>query len=133
MLYNNIESTVINNGNTGDYFKLERGVRQGCPLSAYLFILAIEVLANKIRFEKNIKGININNKTIKMSMLAYDLTLISTNVGSVENALKLLNKFSQCSGQNKSKKYRNLRITRTLPSWAVLDQNTHKNTWNTYN
>ncbi len=98
MLYNNIESTVINNGNTGDYFKLERGVRQGCPLSAYLFILAINVLANKIRFEKNIKGININNKTIKLSMLADDLTLILTNLGSVENALKLLNKFSQCSG-----------------------------------
>ncbi len=38
MLYNNIELTVINNGNTGDYFKLERGVRQGYPLSAYLFI-----------------------------------------------------------------------------------------------
>ncbi len=44
MLYNNIESTIINNGNTCDYFKLERGFRQGCPLSAYLFIL-------KIRFE----------------------------------------------------------------------------------
>ncbi len=43
MLYNNIESTVINNGDTGKYSKLERGVRQGCPLSAYLFILAIEI------------------------------------------------------------------------------------------
>ncbi len=43
ILYNNIESTVINNGNTGDYFLLERGVRQGCPLSAYFFILAIKV------------------------------------------------------------------------------------------
>ncbi len=31
MMYNNIESTVINNGNIGGYFKLERGVRQGCP------------------------------------------------------------------------------------------------------
>ncbi len=139
MLYNNIESTVINNGNTGYYLKLERGVRQGCPLSAYLFILAIEVLANKIRFEKNIKGININNKIIKLSILADDLTLILTNLVSFENALKLLNKFSQCSGlkintnKTKRKKYRNLRITRTLPSWAVLDQNIHRNTWNRYN
>ncbi len=81
MLYKNIESTVINNGNTGDYFRLERGVRQGCSLSAYLSILAIEVLANKIRFEKDIKGININNKTIKLSMLADELTLILTNLG----------------------------------------------------
>ncbi len=54
MMYNNIESTVINNGNTGGYFKLERGVRQDCSLSGYLFILAIEILTNKIRHEKNI-------------------------------------------------------------------------------
>ncbi len=38
MMCNNIESTLINNGNRGGYFKLERGVRQGYPLSAYLFI-----------------------------------------------------------------------------------------------
>ncbi len=31
-------------------------------------------------------------------MLADDLSIILTNLGSVENALKLLNKFSQCSG-----------------------------------
>ncbi len=36
-MYNNIEVTVINNGITSVYFKLERGVRQGCPLPPYLF------------------------------------------------------------------------------------------------
>ncbi len=74
-MYNNIESTVINKENTGGYFKLERGVRQGCPLSAYLLILATEILVNKIRYEKNIKGIKIDNKIIKSSMLADGLTL----------------------------------------------------------
>ncbi len=52
------------------FFNLERGVRQGCPLSAYLFILAIEILANKIRHEKDIKGIIIDKEEIKLSMLA---------------------------------------------------------------
>ncbi len=60
MMYNNIESTVSNNGQIGGYFKLERGVRQGCPFSAYLFILATEFLANKIRHEKNINEIKID-------------------------------------------------------------------------
>ncbi len=69
MMYNNIKSTVINNGSSGGYFKLERGVRQGCPLSAYLFIVTIEILANIIRYEKNIKGIKIDNKIIKLSMM----------------------------------------------------------------
>ncbi len=94
MMYNNIESTVINNGSTEGYFKLERGVRQGCPLSAYLFILTIENLANKIRYEKNIKGIEIDNKIIKLSMLADNLTLILQDLKSVENALKLLKNFN---------------------------------------
>ncbi len=90
MMYINIESTVIKNGSTGGYFKLERGVRQGCSLSAYLFILATEILANKMRYEKNIKGIKIDSKIIKLSMLADDLTLILKDLKSVENTLKLL-------------------------------------------
>ncbi len=97
-MYNNIESTVINNGSTAGYFKFERGVRQGCPLSAYLFILTIQILVKKMRYEKNIKGIKIDNKIIKLSILADDLTLILQNLKSVENALKLLKTFSLCSG-----------------------------------
>ncbi len=76
LMYNNMESAVVNNGFTGNYFKLERGVRQVCPLSAYLFILAIEVLANKSRNDHDIKGIKIDNKEIKISLLADDITLI---------------------------------------------------------
>ena len=34
--YNNIQSCVIKNGITSDYFTLERGVRQGDPLSPCL-------------------------------------------------------------------------------------------------
>ena len=69
-----IESIVINNGYTAPYFKIERGIRQGCPLSAYLFILAIELLALKIRSDNEIKGINVNNTEIKISQLADDAT-----------------------------------------------------------
>ncbi len=59
---------ILNNGNTGIYFKLQRGVRQGCPLSAYLFITTLEILPNKIQNDTNIKGIKLNNKEIKFSL-----------------------------------------------------------------
>ena len=41
----NIQSCVINNCLTTDYFALERGVRQGDHLSPYLLVFVVETLA----------------------------------------------------------------------------------------
>ena len=55
-LFNNAESRVIKNGkSTTGYFRLEIGTRQGDILSAYLLILALEVLLIQIRENNDIK------------------------------------------------------------------------------
>jgi len=56
------------------FFQLQRGVRQGCPLTPYLFILSAEILA--ARSNKNIQGISVNNSRIKISQYADDTALI---------------------------------------------------------
>ena len=74
--YCSIETCVLNNGWASSYFTPERGVRQGCPLSPYIFILCAEVLTNKIRENKDIKGITVRGNEIKISQYADDTNMI---------------------------------------------------------
>ena len=43
ILLGNQESCIISGGTTTKYMKLEKGTRQGDPISAYLFILILEI------------------------------------------------------------------------------------------
>ena len=45
-----------NGGNTIKYIRLEKGKKQGDPISAYLFILVLEIVFLSIKENKNIKG-----------------------------------------------------------------------------
>ena len=57
-----------------------------CPLSGMLFVIAIEVLAQKIRRSKMIKGIEIEyngSQEIKLSQYADDTTALLSDSESV--------------------------------------------------
>ena len=97
-MYKNVTSCVMNNGYTSEFFPIKRGIRQGCPLSALLFILSVEILALKIRSSNDIKGITINDTEIKLTQLADDTTLFLNDTSSLQNCLDLLDKFHLCSG-----------------------------------
>jgi hypothetical protein len=49
---------------------LKSRTRQGCPLSNYLFNIVVEVLSRAIRQQKEIKGIKIGKKEVKISLFA---------------------------------------------------------------
>ena len=99
LFYHNTESCILNNGWSSAFFKLGRGVRQGCPLSPYLFILCAEILAETIRKNENIKGITINEQEIKISQYADDTTLIlDGSTVSFTTSLQILDLFKEISG-----------------------------------
>ena len=49
VLYHNPTAKIKNNNFLSDEFRLARGVRQGCPLSALLFTIAVEIMSCRIR------------------------------------------------------------------------------------
>ena len=72
ILYADISSCVINDGFASPFFKLNRGVRQGCPLSGLLFVFGIDLLNLAILANHNIKGIKVGIEEVKITLYADD-------------------------------------------------------------
>ena len=88
-MYSNPGCKIVNNGYFSESFKLSRGVKQGCPLSAYLFIIANEMLAVKIRSNNNIKWSKIQGFKTKASLYANDSCFLSNpQFGSLHNLIE---------------------------------------------
>ena len=100
IVYTDIHSCVLNNGWLSAKIKLDRGVRQGCPLSPLLYCLVAETLGQAIRRDDSIRGIPIPgvNKQSKVSQYADDTTLILADNYSITQSFNLINIFERGSG-----------------------------------
>ena len=96
--YTNIESAALNNGFLTKWFRPTRGVRQGCPLSPYLFILSAEIMANKVHQEPGFNGIKILGNELKLSQYADDTNLFCADLASVEKILEIVENFGNMAG-----------------------------------
>ena len=80
-------------------FPLRSGIRQGCPLLPLLFNIILEVLATALREEKEIKGIQIGKKEIKLSLFADDMIPYTENPrDTIRKLLELITEFSKVVG-----------------------------------
>jgi exonuclease III len=98
VLYNNTTSCVLNNGHKTSSFNLKRGVHQGCPLSALLFIILVQVLQTMLSQRKDISGVTIDNHEIKILQMADDTTILTSDVEDIPKILQLLKDFQEISG-----------------------------------
>lgn len=102
---------TINNGWTSPYFCPQRATKQGCPLSAYLFVISLEPFAQKIRQNDRIKGFLVNGVMHKLVQYADDLVLFlkfdQETLNELEKELDALYEWSGLRVNfNKSKIYR---------------------------
>lgn len=99
IVYSDAQSCVINNGNYSEFFNLARGCRQGDPWSPYIFILAIEPLAQCIKTNQQITGINFGKHEIKIGQYADDTFLVLKNTDvSIRTAITIFENFQKVSG-----------------------------------
>jgi len=92
------------NGRSGEAFQFSRGLRQGCPLSPYLFILMVESFTKALDYNRRmgfITRIKFGNgaKNINHSQFIDDTLLIGGASTTIARMFKtLLDKFMGYSG-----------------------------------
>jgi hypothetical protein len=97
----NASATIIVNGEQSQPFKLQRSVRQGCPLAPYLFLLTVDVLGQMLQHpDCHVKGLRLpDNSTITNQMFADDtLLVLEGNPANMDRAINVINRFGAASG-----------------------------------
>ena len=99
---------ILLNAWLADKIPLERGVRQGDPLSPLLYVLCVEVLANLIRRSPEISGFQLpgaKGQQARVRLYADDTTCVIKDVRSLTKLFECVNIYELGSGAklNRSK------------------------------
>lgn len=118
ILYTSPMAAVRTNSDLSTYFELQRGTRQGCPLSPLLFAVAMEPLALALRQNTDVKGIQRAGLEHKVSLYADDMLLfISQPLLSLPKLMVLLTDFGKISGYKV-----NIQKSELMPVGDAADQ-----------
>ena len=97
----NSTSKVEQNGYLSSPITLERGCRQGDPLSPYIFVICAEILSHVFREMDVIRGIRMHGEESKVSQYTDDTTLLvreDIHDQTITNIIRVLNWFKDISG-----------------------------------
>jgi hypothetical protein len=86
-LYHGQEAAVRTQVGTTDWFKIEKGVRQGCILSPYLFNLYAENIIRNAGLDESDLGLKIAGQNINNLRYADDTTLLAENESDLKELI----------------------------------------------
>ena len=97
-MYAGQETTVRTEHGARNWFKIGKGVRQGCILSPCLFNLYAEYIIQNVRLEKSQAGIKIAGRNISKLQYAGDIILMAENEEKLKSLLMRVKQESKKAG-----------------------------------
>ena len=116
LLLLDFQASINHCGNISPRFNISRGCRQGDPIAPYLFIIAVELLAHKLRSDTGVKGFDLGGDlTHILDLYADDLTIYLTpGEQNLQNVLDIIRNFFHLSCLKIS-------VTKTKAIWFGSD------------
>ena len=93
-----IKSQVKVNGYLTEEINVTRGIIQGSPISALLYVLIAEVLGAAIRKNEKIQGVKILNSELKVLQYADDTENFATTDESINEIFYIIDKYEKGTG-----------------------------------
>ena len=112
------EVTVRTLYGTTDWFKIEKGVQQGCLLSLYLFNLYAEHIMRNARLGELQAGIKTGGKNINLRY-ADDTTLMAESEEALKNFLMRVKEESEKAGLKLNIKKAKIMASGPITSWET--------------
>ena len=102
MMYHNPQAVVQVNGRRSGVITIERSVRQGCPLSPLLYVLALEPLLRRLRDEGTspaLRGIPfVGRLAARVSAFADDVTVFVSRLRDIEAVKEAVVEYERIAG-----------------------------------
>ena len=96
---------VLINGSSSNFFRASRGLRQGCPLSPFLFLLIVDALSriiNHVKRARSFKGIKITS-SLELTHILFIDDVVMLGEGTWENlkeTKKILELYKKATGMH---------------------------------
>ena len=104
-LYNNPTFAVKIEGKQSDFYRQARGIRQGCPLSPYLFLTVMAVMFDDIHLDcdREISWARMKGVSFSEVLYADDTALVTDEPKAMNKLLQTIEKHAKYYGLNFNK------------------------------